>query len=92
MYEVKQLYVLWASDEGDKKLIPKSTYDYFLSNLAKAEKEFESYVMDTPFEDQDDDRVYELRQNVYDLIDEQETLEGELVYVVKPEDIKGDLE
>lgn len=88
MYEVKQLYVLWTSDEGDKKLIPKSTYDYFLSNLAKAEKEFESYVMDTPFEDQDEDCVLELRQNLYDLIDEQETLEGELVYVVKPQDVK----
>lgn len=80
--------MLWTSDEGDKKLIPKSTYDYFLSNLAKAEKEFESYVMWTPFEYQDDERVFELRQNLYDLIDEQETLEGELVYVVKPQDIK----
>jgi len=88
MYEVKQLYVLWTSADGDNKLIPKSKYDYFLSNLAKAEKEFESYVMGIPFEDQKEDYVFQLQQDIYDLIDEQETLEGELVYVVKPQDVK----
>ena len=87
MIKVKQLYVLWVSDEGDRKLIPKDEYQEFIKDLRQAELLFEDEVMYTPVEDQDDERMYELQQDIYDLIDQYDPLEGEQVFVVLPEDI-----
>ena len=90
MYEVKQLCVLWTSDYGDKKLIPKDEYDKFIEDLKKAEMLFDNEVLYTAWEDRNPDRELELQQDIYDLIDKYDTLEGEEVFVVLPEDvIKG---
>lgn len=87
MIKVKRLCVLWTSDEGDKKLIPKDEYQEFIKDLRQAELLFENEVMYTPVEDQDEDRRYELQQDIYNLIDKYDTLEGEEVFVVLPEDV-----
>lgn len=91
MIEVKQLYVLWTSDDGDKKLIPNHEYAEFKSNLREAELRLDNEVLYTPIEDQCEDRIFELGQDIYDLIDRYDTLEGEEVFVVLPQDvIKGE--
>ena len=91
MIKVKQLYVLWVSDDGDKKLIPNHEYDEFKSNLREVELLLDNEVLYTATEDQCEDRIYELKQDIYDLIDRYDTLEGEEVFVVLPNDIiKGD--
>ena len=91
MIKVKQLYVLWVSDGGDKKLIPNHEYDEFKSNLRQAELLLDNEVLYTATEDQCEDRIYELQQDIYDLIDRYDTLEGEEVFVVLPQDvIKGE--
>lgn len=91
MIEVKQLYVLWTSDDGDKKLIPNHEYDEFKSNLREAELLLDNEVLYTPTEDQCEDRIFELSQDIYDLIDQYDTLEGEEVFIVLPQDvIKGE--
>ena len=91
MIKVKQLYVLWVSDDGDKKLIPNHEYDEFESKLREAELLLDNEVLYTPTEDLCEDRIYELQQDIYDLIDRYDTLEGEEVFVVLPNDvIKGD--
>lgn len=93
MLKVKQLYVLWVSDYGDKKLIPKDEYDKFIEDLKKAEMLFDNEVLYTAWEDRNPDRELELQQDIYDLIDKYDTLEGEQVFVVLPDDvIKGDEE
>ena len=91
MFNVKQLYVLWLSDDGDKKLIPYKEYEEFKSNLREAELLLNNEVLYTPIEDQCEDRMYELYQNICDLIDQYDTLEGEEVFAVLPQDvIKGE--
>ena len=91
MFKVKQLHVLWISDDGDKKLIPNHEYDDFKSKLREAELLLDNEVLYTPTEDQCEDRMYELQQDIYDLIDQYDTLEGEEVFVVLPNDvIKGE--
>lgn len=87
MIKVKQLYVLWVSDDGDKKLIPNHEYDEFKSNLREVELLLDNEVLYTATEDQCEDRIYELQQDIYDLIDRYDTLEGEEVFVVLPNDI-----
>lgn len=86
MIKVKQLYVLWTSDEGDKKLIPKQEYKNFISELGNLESE-----LGYPLGGWDDRDKDEVQQDIYDLIDKYDTLEGEEVFVVLPEDvIEGD--
>lgn len=87
MIKVKQLYVLWTSYEDNKKLIPKDEYQEFIKDLRKAELLFENEVVYTAWEDRNPDRELELQQDVYDLIDKYDTLEGEEVFVVLPEDV-----
>ena len=87
MTKVKQLYVLWVSDEGDKKLIPKDEYLKFKEDLRKAELLFDNEVLYTAWEDRNPDRELELQQDIYNLIDKYDTLDGEEVCVVLPEDI-----
>ena len=82
---------MWVSDDGDKKLIPNHEYDEFKSNLREVELLLDNEVLYTATEDQCEDRIYELKQDIYDLIDRYDTLEGEEVFVVLPNDIiKGD--
>ena len=64
MIKVKQLYVLWTSDDGDKKLIPYKEYEEFKSNLREAELLLDNEVLYTPIEDQCGDRIYEIQQDV----------------------------
>ena len=91
MFNAKQLYVLWLSDVGDKKLIPYKEYEDFKSNLREAELLLNNEVLYPSTEDQCEDRIYELQQDIYDLIDQYDTLEGEEVFVVLPQDvIKGE--
>ena len=87
MIKVKQLYVLWTSDDGDKKLIPHKEYNEFKSKLREAELLLDNEVLYTPTEDQCEDRMYELQQDIYDHIDKYDTLEGEEVFVVLPKDV-----
>jgi hypothetical protein len=87
MIKVKKLCVLWTSYEGGKKLIPKDEYQEFIKDLRKAELLFENEVLYTAWEDRNPERELELQQDVYDLIDKYDTLEGEQVFVVLPEDI-----
>ena len=82
---------MWVSDDGDKKLIPNHEYDEFKSNLREVELLLDNEVLYTATEDQCEDRIYELQQDIYDLIDRYDTLEGEEVFVVLPNDIiKGE--
>ena len=81
MIKVKQLHVLWVSDEGDKKLIPKDEYQEFIKDLRQVELLLDNEVLYTPTEDQCEDRMYELQQDIYDLIDQYDTLEIEYVSV-----------
>ena len=91
MIKVKQLYVLRTSDDGDKKLIPYKEYKDFKSSLREAELLLDNEVLYTPIEDQCEDRIFKLSQDIYDLIDQYDTLEGEEVFVVLPQDvIKGE--
>ena len=86
MIKVKQLYVLWESDYGDKKLIPKDEFSKFLSDLNDLESE-----LGFPLGGYDDRDKEEVQQDIYDLIDSYDTLEGEEVFVVLPDDvIEGD--
>ena len=78
---------MWVSDDGDKKLIPNHEYDEFKSNLREVELLLDNEVLYTATEDQCEDRIYELQQDIYDLIDRYDTLEGEEVFVVLPNDI-----
>ena len=82
MYKVKQLYVLWESDDGDKKLIPKEKYKSFTAELDSLESE-----LGFPLGGWDDRDKEEVQQDIYDLIDNYDTLEGEEVFVVLPNEL-----
>ena len=86
MIKVKQLYVLWESDDGDKKLIPKEKYKSFTAELDSLESE-----LGFPLGGWDDRDKEEAQQDIYDLIDSYETLEGEEIYVVLPNDLIEDV-
>ena len=81
-YKVKQLYVLWESDDGDKKLIPKDEYKGFIAELDALE-----YELGFPLGGWDERDKEEVQQDIYDLIDSYETLEGEEVFVVLSNDL-----
>ena len=81
-YKVKQLYVLWESDDGDKKLIPKDEYKGFIAELDAL-----AYELGFPLGGWDERDKEEAQQDIYDLIDSYETLEGEEVYVVLSNDL-----
>ena len=71
--------------------VSQSRYGVFKSKLREAELLLDNEVLYTAPEDQCEDRIYELQQDIYDLIDQYDTLEGEEVFVVLPSDIiKGD--
>ena len=91
MYKVKQLYVLWESDYGDKKLIPKDEYHLFQSTLKSLEHEMNMYR--NHGSEMSIEKAEGVEHEIWNLIDSYETLEGEEVFVVSPSDlIEGDLE
>ena len=89
MIKVKQLYVLWTSDDGDKKLIPKDEFHLFQSCLKSLEHEMSLYR--NHGSDMSIEKAEGVEHQVWNLIDSYNTLEGEEVFVVLPEDIvKGE--
>lgn len=85
MIRVKRLYVLWTSDEGDKKLIPKDEFHLFQSCLKSLEHEMTMYR--NHGSDMSIEKAEGVEQEIWNLIDSYNTLEGEEVFVVLPEDI-----
>lgn len=85
MIKVKQLYVLWVSDEGDKKLIPKDEFHLFQSTLKSLEYEMTMYR--NHGSDMSIEKAEGVEQQIWNLIDSYNTLEGEEVFVVLPDDI-----
>lgn len=89
MIKVKQLYVLWESDYGDKKLIPKDEFHLFQTTLKSLEHEMTMYR--NHGSDMSIEKAEGVEQEIWNLIDSYDTLEGEQVFVVLPEDIvEGD--
>ena len=89
MIKVKQLYVLWVSDDGDKKLIPEDEIHLFRSCLKSLEHEMTMYR--NHGSDMSIEKAEGIEHQIWDLIDSYNTLEGEEVFVVLPDDvIKGD--
>ena len=85
MIEVKQLYVLWESDYGDKKLIPKDEFNIFQSCLKSLEHEMTMYR--NHGSDMSIEKAEGVEHQIWNLIDSYNTLEGEEVFVVLPEDV-----
>ena len=48
----------------------------------------DGYISSTPFDLQDEELVYEYQQDIYDLLDKYDRLEGESYYVVLEEDLE----
>lgn len=88
MYKVKQLYVLWESEDGDKKLIPQQELHLFESCLKSLEHEHNMYQKHGS--DMSIEKAEGVQQEIWNLIDSYETLEGEQVFIVLPEDIEGE--
>lgn len=84
-YKVKQLYLLWESDYGDKKLIPKNEYHLFQSALKSLEHEMNMYR--NHGSEMSIEKAEGVEHQVWELIDSYDTLEGEEVYVVLPSDL-----
>lgn len=84
-YEVKQLYVLWESDYGDKKIIPKEEYHLFKSTLKSLEHEMNMYRKHGS--EMSIEKAEWVEHEIWNLIDSYETLEGEEVFVVLPNDV-----
>lgn len=85
MIKVKQLYVLWESDYGDKKLIPKDEFHLFQSTLKSLEHETNMYR--NHGSDMSIEKAEGVEHEIWNLIDSYNTLEGEEVFVVLPEDV-----
>lgn len=78
-----KLYVTWEDGDGHTYLIPKEDYKSFIKTVNKLEQEIE-YCYSTYKED----KVEFLQEELWDLLSNYETLEGEEHYVV----LKSDLE
>lgn len=83
--KVKQLYVLWESDFGDKKLIPKEEFHLFQSALKSLEYEMNVYRKHGS--EMSIEKAEGVEQEIWNLIDSYKTLEGEEVYIVLAEDV-----
>ena len=87
MYKAKKLYVVWEDGDGNNKLIPKEEYQSFLDELNDLESE-----LGFPKGAWDDREKEEVQQDIWDLLDSYESLEGELHYVVLENDlIEGEI-
>ena len=81
-YKVKQLYIVWEDGDGHKYLIPKEECQSFLDELNDLESE-----LGFPKGGWDDREKEEVQQDIWDLLDSYENLEGELHYVVLENDL-----
>ena len=81
-YKVKQLYIVWEDGDGHKYLIPKEEYRSFLDELNDLESE-----LGFPKGGWDDREKEEVQQDIWDLLDSYESLEGELHYVILENDL-----
>ena len=87
MIKVKQLYIVWEDGDGHKYLIPKEEYQSFLDKLNDLELE-----LGFPKGGWDDREKEEVQQDIWDLLDSYDSLEGELHYVVLENDlIEGEI-
>ena len=82
MYKAKKLYIVWDDGDGNNKLIPKEEYQSFLDELNDLELE-----LGFPKGGWDDREKEEVQQDIWDLLDSYENLEGELHYVVLENDL-----
>ena len=60
----------------------------FFKEINVLEKRLDGYISSTPFDLQDEELVYEYQQDIYDLLDKYDRLEGESYYVVLEEDLE----
>ena len=79
MYSVEQLYVVYEDDRGHKHLIPKSEYGKFDKALTRIGESYKEHKNE-----------YIYCDDLSDLLDafSDQTLEGELYYVVLEEHVK----
>lgn len=82
-----KIYATYEDDDGHTYLIPHQESLEFFKELNSLEKRLNGYILSTPFEHQDEDVVYEYQQDIYDLLDKYDRLEGESYYVILEEDI-----
>ena len=82
MYKTEKLYVIYEDDSGHRHLIPKEDYKSFIKTVTKLEQDIE-YCYSTYKED----KVEFLQEELWDLLSNYETIEGETYYVVLPEDL-----
>lgn len=78
-YSVKQLYVVFEDDCGHRYLIPKAEYGKFDKALTRIEESYEEH--------NNEDIYYDELNDLLDAFSDQ-TLEGELHYVVLEEHVK----
>lgn len=83
-----KIYATYEDDDGYTYLIPYQESLEFFKELNSLEKRLNGYILSTPFEHQDEDVVYEYQQDIYDLLDRYDRLEGENYYVVLEEDLE----
>lgn len=84
-----KIYATYEDDDGHTYLIPYQESLKFFKELDVLEKRLNGYILSTPFEHQDEDVVYEYQQDIYDLLDKYDRLEGESYYVILEEDLEG---
>lgn len=84
-----KIYATYRDDDGHTYLIPYQESLEFFKELDVLEKRLNGYILSTPFELQDEELVYEYQQDVYDLLDKYDRLEGESYYVILEEDLEG---
>ena len=88
LYSTYNLYSLYEDDDGHRYLIPINEELDFYKKLSDLEKKFDNYIILTPHEDTDYDLVDKMQQDIYDLLDKYDRLEGENYYVVLAEDLE----
>ena len=88
LYSTCKLYSLYEDDSGHRYLVPIDEECDFYKKLDDLEKKFDNYIMLTPHEDTDYDLVDKMQQDIYDLLDSYNRLEGESYYVVLAEDLE----
>lgn len=83
-----KIYATYKDDDGHTYLIPYQESLEFFKELKELEERLDGYLLSTPFEHQDEDVVYEYQQDIYDLLDKYDRLEGENHYVILEEDLE----
>lgn len=81
MYKTEKLYNIYEDDSGHQHLIPKEYYSAFDKNLTRIEEAYNEHG--------DENAYYEQLNDLLEYFSKH-TLEGELYYVVLPEDLVND--